>query len=293
MQDIFGLFIKDCNPVDENGSSVPRQKPDFPYSSDSAALIGSPGVGKSILFFLAALYQAQTSKIVYYRSTQSEITVSMFVMTPENDGTVRIWFSRNVDKEVEGLSYIHKFLGYNFNIDLRKFYSFVDGPKHGDIANTLVGTYDYFCTSGGMPRYSSEEKDKRLWILDGWTRNESIEWLSFMGETRAAANEIYSVCGGNVREMAECCKGDLDGVRNNLSIAVTELGAGEIQLFVQSTLRVDKSRDRLRTMFRSRKLEIGAVKAMRAVQYVDSDYVLNQLIFKLDVETVYNFYILA
>jgi hypothetical protein len=57
MRLLFGLFREDVK-------KTPGRPRDVAYST---GLIGSPGVGNSILFFLAGLFQAQTSKIVYYR----------------------------------------------------------------------------------------------------------------------------------------------------------------------------------------------------------------------------------
>lgn len=55
MREVFGLFHAD----------VARDPRPMPSVTSSAVLVGSPGVGKSILFFLAALDQARKSKIVY------------------------------------------------------------------------------------------------------------------------------------------------------------------------------------------------------------------------------------
>jgi hypothetical protein len=92
------IYVRDCmrrvfSLFHEDAVQVPRRRPSKAYS---AALIGSPGVGKSILFFLAALDQACTSNVVYYRRVGAE-AASVFVMTPDGDGSrVRIWFARNV-----------------------------------------------------------------------------------------------------------------------------------------------------------------------------------------------------
>jgi ABC-type nitrate/sulfonate/bicarbonate transport system ATPase subunit len=68
-----------------------RRKPSKAYS---VALIGSSGAGKSVLFFLAALYQAQKSNTMYHRRSGEEPTL-VFVLTPSKRA-VRIWFTRSI-----------------------------------------------------------------------------------------------------------------------------------------------------------------------------------------------------
>ena len=60
MKEVFQVFCADAQIVGRKAGSF------------QTVLIGSPGVGKSVLFFLVALYQAQFSYIMYYRRTTIE-----------------------------------------------------------------------------------------------------------------------------------------------------------------------------------------------------------------------------
>ena len=108
MRQIFNLFCMDVEGKAKEG----KKRPD----ARNTAFIGSPGVGKSVLSFCAALYQAQTTNVVYYRHTKSESeNDSVFVMTPgKSAGTVTVWFNRNMLLGEKG--------GLNvFKIDLERF----------------------------------------------------------------------------------------------------------------------------------------------------------------------------
>jgi hypothetical protein len=119
---VFCLFRED---VDKDL----KRKPNL---ARSVAFVGSPGVGKSILFFLAALHRAQTIRTLYYRQTNADMA-SMFVMTPVGNGRVHVWFSRNLRKgrwgAAIGLSGID--VDYQFFLQNRyNYYTFVDGPRY-------------------------------------------------------------------------------------------------------------------------------------------------------------------
>lgn len=314
MRTIFALFRADVE-------QTPRRAPDMAYA---AALIGSPGVGKSILFFLAALFQAKTSTILYYRRTRRE-NVSLFCMGPTSDRTgVRVWFSRNVERDaVDCRGGV-----LSLNVDVRGFlglrrsdaYIFVDGPLHSDNPNHMHHNYDYFCSSGGMPPFASEETTARRWVLDGWTKEESIEWLvAFQmhrdgtnpGDSRNSARASFSsqvleddddsllrgycdnatkaywCCGGNMREMLTTLEtsGSLGNVKGQLNDRMNELGANQIRLALSSTVRGTKSSDRLRTMFWERDSQFDPRFRMAAKQVVDSEFVLTTLRKKEKLQT--------
>jgi hypothetical protein len=294
MRTVFGLF-------DQDVEQTPRRPPD---QRRSVALVGSPGVGKSILFFLAALHQAQKSPTVYYRRTGSE-DVSVFVMTPQAGG-VGIWFSRDVKKDLlggEGLSAINRdLLSYGI-IPRAVFYTFVDGPKYHEThkADIMWDRYDYFCTSGGMRPYSNGDELKRLWILDGWSEQEAIDWLSYFMVERncadkhramapdsfrrkeerteayqAAAKKAYWLCGGNIRSMRKAIvSNDLwTNEKKDLDFRMNVLNYEMMEMAIASSDRGPESSDRLRTMFwRLADAENGAFR-MSAIQVVDSAYVL-------------------
>jgi hypothetical protein len=250
MKVIFRLFLEDVR-----GNAVPPE-------SNSTALIGSPGVGTSILFFLAALYQAQQRRVVYYRITNAEDEkASLFFMRPDADGrSVRVWFSRSLDKEaVEGNGGVNRVsLALESELDIQRedYYAYIDGPHHADEQNLMVGTYDYFCTSSGFPPYKSEEGGKRLWILDGWTREEAVAGLAAVARCdEAKAGEVYWLCGGTIRDMLAACD-DPQKVRREIDRRIHNLGGAPMATPLHSERgSADPwSPDRLRTMFLDRSM---------------------------------------
>jgi hypothetical protein len=200
MRRIFAFFRDDVAP----GSQLRRA----PNMARSAALIGSPGVGKSILFFLAALYQSGTSRTLYYRRTNDE-PVSLFAMSPivapGGAECVRVWFSRNV--KCTDLESFHSDVRHCLGLLRKDAYIFVDGPLHSDVANHLHHDYDYFCTSG-VPGFKSYQQKRRRWVLDGWTKRESIKWLVAF---QARSGGGLGVAGGPVRNYTDetaCANGN-------------------------------------------------------------------------------------
>ena len=137
------------------------------------ALIGSPGVGKSVLFFLVALIKACNTPVVYYRKTRNANDCSLFFMNVTKDKKVRIVFTRNFPVGNDSRTILN-FLNMQ-QIDVNSYYTFVDGPKYTERKEIFSGFFDYFCTSGGYPLPKQEEQEHdRLWILDAWTKDEAI-----------------------------------------------------------------------------------------------------------------------
>jgi hypothetical protein len=171
MREVFSLFHAD----------VARDPRPMPSVTSSAVLVGSPGVGTSTLLFLAALDQARKSKTVYYRHSDSE-DISVFFMEPDQsrEGHVRVWFTRNVKlNQQQSLTLLHSDIESSLSLSRTDYYVFIDGPKYNehDKSNVLMNGYDYFCTSGGRAPYKSANQYNRLWVLDGWSEGESIDWL--------------------------------------------------------------------------------------------------------------------
>jgi hypothetical protein len=189
MREVFGLFHADA-------ARDPRHMPSV---TSSAVLVGSPGVGKSVLFFLAALDQARKSTIVYYRHPDLE-DISVFFMAPDEShaGHVRVWFTRNVklDKQ-QSLTLLNSDIESSLSLARTDYYVFIDGPKYNenDKSNVLMNGYDYFCTSGGRAPYKSANLYNRLWVLDGWSERESIEWLVEFQRRRDEGRGGGSTCG--------------------------------------------------------------------------------------------------
>jgi hypothetical protein len=177
MRTIFGFYMKDV------GTVKPMKRP--------TVLIGSPGVGKSVLFFLAALYRcSQKTNIdvvntsIYYRWARSDRRVSVFIMFRDEDQEdgehkVHVLFTRCLNENrMQDLAELTNFLETQLGIDREHYFTFVDGPNQSEIHKTLDGGYDHFCTSGGIRTFKSEEGGRaRRWILSGWTKYESVQAL--------------------------------------------------------------------------------------------------------------------
>ena len=216
MKDVLRLFCKD----------VADQEKQRTAGVKKTVLIGSPGVGKSVLFFLAALFQAKSSNIIYFRCTAGEDQISVFLMMPDRNDCVRVWFTRNLRKESFGAQLaldVYRGAILKFSHDRGKelnparIYTFVDGPRHSDIPTIIKGTYDYFCTSGGHPLPKQELQARfRMCVLNGWTKVEAIDGLLALhgmqrtrsSEAKERARRAYELCGGSIRNMLRAFESD-------------------------------------------------------------------------------------
>lgn len=295
MRTIFGLFREDVESKKRAGAK-------------NTVLVGSPGVGKSILFFLAAVYQARKRPVGYYRRTRSELEMaSLFFMMPEEgadaaEGKVRVWFTRSINKKAlkkqGGLTSFSLDLENALLIQQEDYYAYVDGPNASDESDLLEGTFDYLCTSGGFPSFTSTEMEKRLWILDGWTREEAIEGLAALHHPESKAEDVYRLCGGRIREMLKACD-SLHDVKTKLDNMLNEIDKNMVELAVLSTSRVGtlKNPDRLRTMFERRPTDPTKLDAwkrnMSACQIVDSPYLKERIYDKFGSDPFLQSYILS
>jgi hypothetical protein len=246
-------------------------------------IVGSPGVGKSVLVFLAALFRSSTAPTIYYRRTASGERASVFVMFPDsaNNGIVRVFFTRNLrPSELElkgGLNGLDSFLGRNIPISREQYYAFVDGPKWNETADLLGGSFDFLCTSAGYPVLSSEKRAKyRVWVVDGWYQEDAVAALVDVGKTEEQAEKAYDLCGGRIRDLLRACE-DYEGEMNSIDIMLNKLKEKDVSLALSSSLPSGdpKNPDRLRTTFRAPGNR--STVQMEAVQIVDSPYFVRKL----------------
>jgi hypothetical protein len=262
MRLIFGLFSKR-----DNAHTV---------------LLGSPGVGKSVLCFLAAMHKTQKKPVVFYRQTSSHKFISVFIMRRKQGGAIDVVFTRllhkNSVKVRGGLCVLHDFLVKKL-VGLHRYDEvlwFVDGPKHDD--QQMMTDFSFFCTSGGYPMFADEDSTGQCWVLDGWTRGEAMVALSRRDFEEGTIDMAYYLCGGNIRNMLAACS-DYDAVQNKVQRWVDELDVKSIEDFAfTSTERgANKKYDRLLTMFRKVDPHVPvSLKLMRADQYVDSAFAMNR-----------------
>jgi hypothetical protein len=263
-------------------------------------LIGSPGVGKSVLFFLAAIYRCSqkaekevvvnkktvkrgvVNTSIYYRWAHSDPMVSVFIMFRDKDQEdgehkVHVLFTRSLNENnFSSLSDLDRFLRLHLKLDREHYFAFVDGPNHTETDKTLKGTYDYFCTSGGIPAFKNCLWGMaRRWILNGWTKDEAIQALitlhvrqhnptavgavedtalemdKHLKEILEKANRAYWLCGGRIRDLLKAYD-DFEGVKIDIVQSLHHLIAeGIIIAGSEPWLTSGLHLDRLRTMFRA------------------------------------------
>ena len=182
----------------------------------SQVLLGSPGVGKSVVLFLHALRRAsEGSKVIYFRKTAYEKNTSVFCMDLAVDGNVRVRYNRKVSK-AKTINDLHSVVEqqafpklYEQNAGTQTTVTqdtlfFVDGPRHDKTEDTIAGAMDYLCTSGGHPYPPSEALfSKLLVVMSAWDKEECCRVLEevkqetamiklrkfFMGESEESKNE--------------------------------------------------------------------------------------------------------
>jgi hypothetical protein len=266
MRRIFGRFSTDANGVEP--------------CTTRTVLVGSSGVGLSVLFFLAALCRSRTTSTLYFHSSYATGEyIAVFLMCPGPGGEVNVLFTRSLSMlnaktaEQRDLSSIQRLL-YQHQISRDKYFAFVDGSRHDDCA-MVFNRYDYFCTPGGHPLFrSSEERSSRFWLLDGWTEEEAIHGLAIYGCGEDEAKEAYFLCGGNIRDMLLATTPEgYQEVRRSLDHAISLFVANQLQIAFFARERSADSRDRVLTMFQAN--TCGNLHALiRGVQWVDSGYAM-------------------
>jgi hypothetical protein len=308
MRKIFGLFLNDV------GTVKPENRP--------TALIGSPGVGKSVLFFLAAMFRCSQKDVedndgekikkdvpntsIYYRWARSDQRVSVFIMFRDEDQEdgehkVHVLFTRSLNENNFGsLSDLDSFIRLHLRLEREHYFAFVDGPNYTETDKTLKGKYDYFCTSGGIPKFKNDLWGiARRWILNGWSKEEAMQALITLHVERRnhdlnnemdddelksiveKSNLAYRLCGGRIRDLCRAYD-DFEGVKADLTDAFHGLDTADLNVASSETVSTrGPSLDRLRTMFRNTG---GNDNTMIPLQYVDSSFGLMYIGNRVDVE---------
>ena len=182
--------------------------------SKYSVVFGSPGVGKSVLSFLAALccvYFIKKPVLFLRKTTKKKELISVFWMTL-NDGRLSVEFDRSVTRKNK-LQLIHdKMIELIFaddikagNIDKARnpspyFRTVCDGPRHGH--DDHVGDSD-LVTSGGYKTPKDEAcTEINSLPLSAWTQKEVIQACRHLFKAKVVqAKEIFDVCGGNIRKI--------------------------------------------------------------------------------------------
>ena len=282
MQEIFNKIVQ------ANGGST------------YAVVFGSPGVGKSVLSFLAVLCCVcfKNKPVLFLRKTTKQLeSISVCWITPSNnnDGKLIVDFDRNV-KNTNGLNLIHgKMVEHIFSDDIKggdiskarnprpHLRSMCDGPRHGHVDHVAGAD---LVTSGGYkdPKDEASTEINPL-PLSAWTLKEVIQGCRHLFKVKSTdAKRIFDVCGGNIRITTEIIeKGNtLVNRRKYIARIVKKEGNLEkLKLTLESTTMsgTEESVDRLRTMF-AFPWECG----YDTVQYIGSPYLLRLVRSQLPLE---------
>lgn len=144
-------------------------------------LIGSPGVGKSVLLFLVALRRVlkEGTPTIFARKTKyvGEL-VSVFYMRKVDDTHIQVFYDRQVENSVtvnDATNYVlSKFENVHTKPSVHILNSrcllYIDGLHEGD--PDLVHPHHYLSTSGGYDSPQGESaKGTSLVVLGGWSKD--------------------------------------------------------------------------------------------------------------------------
>jgi hypothetical protein len=254
-------------------------------------VIGSPGVGKSVVFFLAALNLAaiQKKRVIYVRWVESEEekpTIFLIEPTTNKAGHCNLGqfsffkFQYTLDDVARAaVDY-----GYQTNSNWRFM---LDGPKESTV-KSLSGMFFDLCTSGGYKTPADGARmTTKLKIMTGWTEDSFVHALIHLKKlTAKQARDVYAECGGRLR-LALDYLDDGTAVKNWADNVVADLGSAPCILAMNETnARTSvESKDRLRTMFEGTN--------GRPVQLVDSQYLLTRLRDRLTTDDLRQAYKVA
>ena len=171
-------------------------------------LTGSPGIGKSVLFFLAALRRAlmHDEKVMYMRkTTQDEDKISVFIMekTEGTGDSVNVLFSYELEAvENPDLAVLYNSLRGASQLKTKDYYNMLDGPAHDSKDPDLLhGSYQALCTSGGYPaRKQDQIRSLSILVLSAWSQDTIVTaMIRLLAMDREAAIRKYEMIGGRIR----------------------------------------------------------------------------------------------
>jgi hypothetical protein len=215
-------------------------------------------------------------------------------------GKVKVLYTRNIALDMldggykSGLLDLSRTVRLKLGLARSEFYTFVDGPGldgKKETNDTLKGTYDYLCTSAGYPIGPSEKRaNTRVWVLNGWTKDEAIKATTDGMNTDdiTKVEDAFFLCGGKIRDIKAAVI-DYDEVKRHIDITLDALTNETVQLALQSSeisnIPSKETASRVRNMFRVEEPESEADEDlhMGALQIVDSSYILSQLTQRLEL----------
>jgi hypothetical protein len=168
-------------------------------------LIGSPGIGKSILFFLYALWLTWTTKtkVMYWRKAKAEGLNMVLICMEAIEDTAGHWSARilyqdriAVEQNINDIYQLWMPRAFpdlfpfecSKDVDVldgrvtyllvkRTVTMFADGPNYRDKNDTKQGSIQFLCTSGGHPLPKNDEDNKFVSLLCGWKKHDLVRCL--------------------------------------------------------------------------------------------------------------------
>ena len=235
-------------------------------------VIGSPGVGTSVVFFLAALNLAaiQQKRVIYLRWVETEEEKpTLFVMETATHKpghcTLGQFSFFKFQYSVEDVARAAVEYGYQTNGTWRFL---LDGPKESTV-KSLSGMCFDLCASGGYKTPSNAARmTTHLTVMGGWTEDSLVHAMIHLQKlTAQRAKDVYAHCGGRIRLALNYVE-DEAAVQNWADTVVADLGGapGILARNETNARTLVERQDQLRTMFEG--------TTGRPIQLVDSHYLL-------------------
>lgn len=178
-------------------------------------LIGSPGVGKSVVLFLYALHRAQGGKkVMYWRKARVDKSgISLFCMEPvslvDAEEGVRIQLTSAIswEKNINDIyiEYMRKAFPNLYQdvedeteaealtVELlrNEVLMFTDGPKYEDKKDTKDASVHFLCTSGGHPGPKNDERNSmKVIVMTGWKKGPHVGRVEMLCKRRRRGEDM-------------------------------------------------------------------------------------------------------
>lgn len=278
---------------------------------DPTVVFGSPGVGKSVFAFLAAIAVTSIGNydaVLYVRKVgdDKEKAISLFWMTKASDTEVLVLACREIDDDYTVKKVCKAASHKYFQGVIQKVSNptdhgvkiIVDGPRYADEAKPKGAD---LVTSGGCPPQKQQNMGLWRFPIAAWSMDETAKALkSLKGCKRAVAEKIFDTTGGSIRLAVRCVsasnridEGELAGTQQWMN-DVVKAQANDVAVkmaYSSSELSADpNSLDRLRMMnVIERRLTVPGVRPFFDTTLVlASAFVARLLWTKLELSEVTN-----
>eukprot|EP00538_Stauroneis_constricta_P004405 CAMPEP_0119561050 /NCGR_PEP_ID=MMETSP1352-20130426/16528_1 /TAXON_ID=265584 /ORGANISM="Stauroneis constricta, Strain CCMP1120" /LENGTH=828 /DNA_ID=CAMNT_0007609157 /DNA_START=108 /DNA_END=2594 /DNA_ORIENTATION=- len=242
-------------------------------------VIGSPGIGKSVVGFLSALLFVATSSkydsILYIRRTENsreEASIFMMEKIPTSNNTVHVKYTRS-EPQFQPVVEIYK---KYYPLQTNKTRPILDGVTY--VKGTTPSKAGLI-TSGGHPGLPNEARHTtKIYTVESWTVEDIFKCLKKLPNIKASKSEvrcIYSYLGGNIRDTVAAFlqNTSLESIKDELRKDVEECDKETLELIVTSTKRDtrEKSFDRLRSMYKSGKTVYQIPRSEYIIKLIQSE----------------------